>query len=132
VRLAQEEGLQSEQTEVVPVVDWSLVAWPMIITIVLSLAVILLVVLADQLTRRLLHRWAESVRPLDADSAFVQERLAGLADSQLAALGERRTSDRPVDSRPRPVDPPPPPPEKPQPQVSAEQLEGLGELFRNG
>jgi hypothetical protein len=132
VRLAQEKGPQSDQAEVVPVVDWSLVAWPMIITIALSLALMLAVVLADQLAGRLLQRWAETVRPLDAESQFVQERLAVLADGQLAALGERLTSDRAVEPRPRPVDPPPPPPERPQPQVSAQQLEGLGELFRNG
>jgi hypothetical protein len=104
----------------------------MIITIALSLALMLAVVLADQLAGRLLQRWAETVRPLDAESQFVQERLAVLADGQLAALGERLTSDRAVEPRPRPVDPPPPPPERPQPQVSAQQLEGLGELFRNG
>lgn len=132
VRLAQEQGLEADQTEVVPVVDWSVVAWPMIITIVLSLAVMLAVVLADQLVRRLFQRWTEAVRPLDADSQFVQERLAALAEGQLAAPGERPTSERPVEPRTGPVPPPPPPPEKSQPQVSAEQLQGLGDLFRNG
>jgi hypothetical protein len=132
VRLAEEQGRESDLTEVVPVVDWGLVAWPMIITIALSLALMLAVVLADQLTRRLLHRWAESVRPLDAESQFVQEQLAALADGQVVPLGERPASDRPIESQPMPIAPPSPPPEKPQPQVSAEQLQGLGELFRNG
>lgn len=132
VRLAREQGLESDQTEVVPVVDWSVVAWPMIITIGLSLAVMLAVVLADQLARRLVQRWTESVRPLDADSQYVQGRLAALGDSQLAALGERPILDLPVEPRPAPVPPPPAPPEKRQPQVSAEQLQGLGDLFRNG
>jgi len=132
VRLAQEQGLQADQTEVVPVVDWSMVAWPMIITIALSLVLMLAVVLADQLARRLFQRWTESVRPLDADSQYVQERLAALAEGQLAVLGERPISGRPVEPRPGPVPPPPPAAEKPQPQVSAEQLQGLGDLFRNG
>jgi|GEM_PF-2738658 len=132
VRLAQEQGLETDQTEVVPVVDWSVVAWPMIITIALSLVLMLAVVLADQLSRRLFQRWAESVRPLDSESAFVQERLAALADGQLAMLGERPISDRLVETRPGPVLPPPPPPEKPQPQVSVEQLQGLGDILRNG
>ncbi len=132
VRLAQERGVESDQTTVVPVVDWSVVAWPMIITIGLSLAVMLAVVLADQLARRLFQRWAQAVRPLDADSQYVQERLAAVAEDQLAALGERPVAQRPVEPRPVPVSQPAPPPEKPQPQVSAEQLQGLGDLFRNG
>jgi len=132
VRLAQERGLESDQTEVLPVVDWSVVAWPMIITIGLSLAVMLAVVLADQLARRLFQRWTEAVRPLDADSQYVQERLAALAEGHFAATGERPISERPVEPRPGPVSPPPAPPEKPQPQVSAEQLQGLSDLFRNG
>jgi len=132
VRLAKEAGLKSDRSEVVPVVDWSVVAWPMVITIVLSLGLILAVVLADQVARRLFQRWAESVRPLDADSQFVQERLAALADGHPAAAGERAIQNRPAEHRPRPVDSPDPPPAKPQPQVSAEQLQGLGDLFRNG
>lgn len=132
VRLAQEQGVESDRTEVVPAVDWSLVAWPMIITIALSLVLMLAVVLADQLARRLLQRWAESVRPLDADSQFIQERLAAVADDQSGTPGERPRADRSVEPAAATVPPPSPPPEKPQPQLSAEQLEGLGDLFRNG
>lgn len=125
--MAQEAGLDQTEAKV----DWGDVAWPMIITIALSLVIMMAIVLADQLTRRLLQRWASTVRPLDAQSPFVEERLAATAAGQVAARGERATRPtQPVAVRPA-VEPAPPP-EKPQPQVSAEELRGLGEMFRNG
>lgn len=126
IRLASEKGRQDELTEVVPVVDWSVVAWPMILTILLSLALMLAVVLVDQLTRRLLQRWATTVRPLDVESPAVQERLADGEHMRPPVAAAPRATAKPV------VDVPVAPPEKPRPQISAEELQGLGDLFKNG
>lgn len=131
IRRAKEAGkaVNPEAAEVVPAVDWGAVAWPMIITIVLSFVLMLAIVVADQLTRRLLQRWALTVRPLDAESPYVAERLTATDGSRLIASGERADREPPAAARPPAASPPP---EKPQPQLSAEGLQGLGEMFRNG
>lgn len=131
VRLAREAvaDVKPPPEEVVPAVSWGAVAWPMIITITLSFVLMLAIVLADQLARRLLQRWALAVRPLDVESPVVAERLAALEDSQPGVRVERVGQPQPA-AEPRPVVPPPP--AKPQPQLSAEGLQGLGEMFRNG
>jgi hypothetical protein len=130
MRRAQEAAREAKLDEAMPQVEWGVVAWPMIITIVLSLLLMLLIVLADQLTRRLLQRWASTVTPLDAESPSVAERLASVADGPLAVRGDRVSrSPEPAALRPAPISPPL---ERPQPQVSAEELQGLGEMFRNG
>jgi hypothetical protein len=132
VRLAKESAQKAELAEAVPAVDWGLVAWPMIITIALSLVLMLGIVLADQLTRRLLQRWASAVGPLDAESPFVEARLASMAESQLGTRTERVIQERPLaEPRPGPIAPLPAA-EKPRPQVSAEELQELGKLFRDG
>ena len=131
VRLAKAQGREAKLATVVPAVSWEAVAWPMIITIGLSLLLMVAIVLADQLTRQLLQRWAATIGPLDADLPFVEARLAAIAVGSSALRGQRERRDsQAVGARPEPVQPPPP--EKPQPQVSAEELQGLGEMFRNG
>jgi hypothetical protein len=137
VRVASETVAQQSDTqpvqilEVTPVVDWGLVAWPMIITISLSLALMIAVVIIDQLSGRLLQTWASRVRPLDAESSFVQEQLLrGQGGATVAIAGGRESADKSS----LPPSPPPttalqPPPE---PRISAEELEGLGDLFREG
>jgi hypothetical protein len=134
LRQAQERAQPGESVVIVPDIEWGSVAAPMIGTITLSLVLMLGIVVVDQLTRRLLQRWAGSVRALDAESPLVQERLA--TAGELLARGPGDPA-RPVRSAPEPgrpqetvrVQPPPPPPE---PQISAQELEGLGELFKNG
>jgi hypothetical protein len=131
IRRAQEAGkaAKPELTEVVPAMNWSEVAWPMIITIVLSLVLMMAIVVVDQLTRRLLQRWATVVRPLDAESPCVAERHGAMEQGQLVALGERLGQQTPAaEPQPAVVQPP----AKPQPQLSAEGLQGLGEMRRNG
>jgi len=127
IRAASEKGRAEEVAEVTPVVDWSVVAWPMIISILAALALMLAVVLVDQLTRRLLQRWASTVRPLDVDSPAVQEKLGDAGQVRAGGPVAVRPTARPVL-----VEAPVMQPEKPQPQISAEELQGLGDLFKNG
>jgi hypothetical protein len=138
LRQAQERAQPGESVVIVPDVDWGSVAVPMIGTIALSLVLMLGIVIVDQLTMRLLQRWAGSVRALDAESPLVQERLATGGEFPVR---DASAPVRPVRSALEPArppesvraQPPPPPPEpEPEPQISAQELEGLGELFKNG
>lgn len=132
VRRAKEAARAADLEEAVAAVDWGAVAWPMIISILLSLLLMLVVVLADQLTRLLLQRWASTVGPLDAESPTVAERLSLVADGLPVVRGERPARVAPEPVATRVVSVPEPPPEPPRPPVSAEELQGLGEMFRNG
>lgn len=133
-RQALERAQPGESVVMVPDIDWGSVAAPMIGTIALSLVLMLGIVAVDQLTRRLLQRWASSVRALDAESPLVQERLAAVDELSPRGMGDPARPARASGEPARPaeavrVQPPPPPPE---PQISASELEGLGELFKNG
>jgi MFS family permease len=134
IRRAQEQAQPGESVIVTPAVDWGGVAAPMIVSISLALVLMLGIVLVDQLTRRLLLRWAATVRMLDAESPLVQERLAASGEIPPARPphDQPRTSREAPPAPPREIPPPLPPPPKPEPQISAQELEGLGDLFRNG
>lgn len=133
IRRAKEQAAAEEATELALATDWGVVAWPMIITIGLALLLMVAIVLADQLALRLLQRWAATVRPFDADAPAVEDQLAAASDARARSEKARGAATRP------PVEPVAPPavtampqPEKPEPQISAEELQGLGDLFRNG
>jgi len=133
IRRAKEQATVSAATELALATDWGVVAWPMVITIGLALLLMVAIVLADQLGLRLLQRWAATVRPFDADAPVVEGQLAGAADARLRTEKARAAVTRPTAEPAAPqVVTPMPPPEKPEPQISAEELQGLGDLFRNG
>jgi hypothetical protein len=117
VRVAKEIGQHQDIETAVPAVDWGAVAWPMVIAIVLSLLLMLAAVVIDQMNRRLLLHWATAIQASDAESSFVKETLA---DESPPPPGVHTSS---IAS--------PPPPASPQP-LTADALEGLGELFKRG
>jgi hypothetical protein len=133
-RQALERAQPGESVVIVPDIEWGSVATPMIGTIALSLALMLGVVAVDQLTRLLLQRWSSSIQLVDADSPLVQERLAAVGELPIRGMGDpsrpTRVPEQPARGQEAvPVQPPPPPAE---PQISASDLESLGELFKNG
>jgi hypothetical protein len=123
VRVAKEIGQHQDIETAVPGVDWGAVAWPMVIAIALSLLLMLAAVVIDQMNRRLLLHWATAIQASDAESRFVKETLA---DETPPPPGVQTSSI---------ASPPPhtlnPPPASPQP-LTADALEGLGELFKRG
>ncbi len=137
IRRSQEQVQDGDAAAVVPSFDWGIAA-PMIISIGLASLLMLGIVVVDQLARRLLLRWAATVRMLDAESPLVQERLApsGEAPPRRVAGDKPPQGSQASRATPSPevavVPPPPPPPPKPEPRISAEELEGLGDLFKNG
>lgn len=106
-------------------------ALPMIVSIVAGLLLMLAVVGLDQWIRRLLQRWATTVRDTDATTGFVA---AQLGDGMAIRVSD--PADRAPLSGTGGVTVPPgrtaPPAEPVQPRISSDALEGLGNIFKNG
>lgn len=100
---------------------------PMIVSILAALLLMLAIVGIDQLVRRLLQGWASAMRPADAESGFVTARLGDGLVSLPPTTGVAATPAEVVPSRVPPVAPP-----AERPQISADALEGLRDLFKNG
>lgn len=112
-------------------VPFGAVAWPMILTILAGLAVMLAVVVVDQMTRALLQRWSTSMRLEDAAAPAVQAGLAALA---AAAPPVAAVEPAPSVGHATPLPPSPSPRPEPAaaPPLTAGDLRGLEEMFRNG
>jgi hypothetical protein len=112
---------------------FGVVAWPMMLTILAGLVVMLAVVATDQMTRGLLQRWSTNVRFEDAAAPAVQAGLGRLAEVSMQRPSEEITR---VDQPPQPVpqqrQPEPRPEPAPPPPLTASDLQGLEKLFRDG
>lgn len=107
-------------------------AWqPMILSIFAALVLMLAVIGVDQWIRRLLQRWATTVRDTDAATGFVAARLGdGLlmpASSPSIPVLPGGPGDVTMPPERRP-----PPPAPTAPPISSDALEGLGSIFKNG
>lgn len=106
-------------------------ALPMALSILASLVLMVAIVGIDQWIRRLLLRWATTVNDTDATSAFVAAQLGDGMAIRMADAADRLAGGSsggvtvPPDRQP-PVREPAPPP------ISADAIEGLGNIFKNG
>lgn len=112
-------------------VPFGVVAWPMILTILAGLAVILAVVVVDQMTRALLQRWSTSMRLEDVAAPAVQAGLAALA-AAAPPVASVVPAPSAGDAAPLPPSPPPRPEPAAAPPLTAGDLRGLEDMFRNG
>jgi len=112
-------------------VPFGVVAWPMILTILAGLAVMLAVVVVDQMTRALLQRWSTSMRLEDAGAPCVQTGLAALAAAGPPAAAVVPAPSA-VEAAPLPPSPPPRTEPAAAPPLTVGDLRGLEDMFRNG
>lgn len=102
---------------------------PMAVSIIAALVLMLAVVGVDQWIRRLLDRWAGAVRDTDAAAGFVA---AQLGDGMAIRVpdtdgGPSSPGGGGVTVPPAPVSRPVQPPQR----ISADAIEGLGNVFKN-
>lgn len=110
-------------------VPFGVVAWPMILTIFAGLVVMLAVVVVDQMSRGLLRRWSTNVRLEDAGAPAVQSALnVPVAESPVAPVVTAAPAQYPT---PAPT-PPPRQETAAAPPLTAGDLRGLEDMFRNG
>jgi hypothetical protein len=112
-------------------VPFGVVAWPMILTILAGLTVMLAVVVVDQMTRALLQRWSTSMRLEDAAAPAVQAGLAALA-AAAPPVAQVVPVPSAGDAALLPPSPQPRPEPAAAPPLTAVDLRGLEDMFRNG
>lgn len=104
-------------------------SFPMVVSIVSALLLMLAVVGIDQWSRKTVQSWATTVQPSDADAAFVGGVLGDGISVGVPSGPSPPVVKGPVTMPPGPDRSPPPPVVTP---ISSEELDKLGDLFKDG